>query len=250
MKISVLSILLISYAIATSVLANNAEIKLKNAQSGLNILFENSQTISDYNSISIAINSIFSDSIVLSLIKMKNEEKLAHDVYIALYKKWGSMPFSNISSAEERHLNAVIALLKNYGSADTLIGDVGKFTSPEVQKLYNDLIIKGSASVEQAYRVGAWIEDLDIHDLTDCITRISNPDIKQVFENLRRGSHNHLRAFNRQLTSLGVVYTPEYISQSEFDQIVSLGTEQGQSCKNQNNKKCCGKGKCKGFGQK
>jgi hypothetical protein len=44
---------------------------------------------------------------------MKNEEKLAHDLYVTLYKKWGSLPFSNISSAEERNLNAVIALIKN-----------------------------------------------------------------------------------------------------------------------------------------
>jgi hypothetical protein len=178
---------------------------------------------------------------------MKNEEKLAHDVYVTLYKKWGSMPFSNISSAEERHLNAVIILLKNYGSTDTLIGDVGKFTDSSVQKLYNDLVVKGSGSIEDAYRVGTWIEDLDIYDLTDCIARISNPDIKQVFENLRRGSRNHLRAFNRQLTSLGAVYTPEYISQSEFDQIVAQGLEKGQPCKNQYCKRCCGNGKGKRF---
>jgi rubrerythrin len=107
-----------------------------------------------------------------------------------------------------------------------------------VQKIYNDLVVKGKGSIENAYRVGAWIEDLEIHDLTNCMARISKPDIKQVFENLRRGSHNHLRTFNRQLTSLDVDYKPEYISQSEFDQIVSQGVEQGQQCNNQINKKC------------
>jgi hypothetical protein len=181
---------------------------------------------------------------------MKNEEKLAHDVYVTLYKKWGSMPFSNISSAEERHLNAVINLLKNYDSADTLVGDFGKFTDPTVQKLYNQLIEKGSGSIEQAYQVGAWIEDLDIKDIDVLLAKISNPDIKMVFENLQRGSRNHLRAFNRQLTNLGLVYKPQFISQSEFDQIVSQGVEKGQQGKNQGNNKCCGKGNCKGFGQK
>jgi hypothetical protein len=192
----------------------------------------------------------FSDSILSSLIKMKNEEKLAHDVYITFYKKWGSIPFSNISSAEERHLNAVINLLKNYGSTDTLVGESGKFTNPSVQKLYNDLIVKGSESIEQAYKVGAWIEDLDIKDIEDLLSQTSNSDVIMVFENLQRGSRNHLRAFNRQLTNLGIVYKPQFISQSEFDQIVSQGIEKGQTGKNQCNKKCCRQGKCKRFGQK
>jgi len=137
------SLLIIAYTINIAVFANTGENMLKNTNNELSRSIKNLQRTSDEKSSLIPKPGLLSDSILSSLIKMKNEEKLAHDVYLTLYKKWGSMPFSNISSAEERHLNAVIALLKNYGSADTLIGDVGKFTSPEVQKLYNDLIIKG-----------------------------------------------------------------------------------------------------------
>jgi hypothetical protein len=186
--------------------------------------------------------NLLSDSDIISLLKMKDEEKLAHDVYVSFYKKWGGMPFSNIPLAEQNHLNAIIGLLKSHGSADTLIGDPGKFINPKMQKLYDDLIIKGLESIEQAYEVGAWIEDLDIHDLAEAITKISDTNIKMVLENLKRGSQNHLRAFNRQLKNLGVDYKPQFISQSEFNQIVSSSVEKGGQCKT-----CCkkkGNGKC------
>ena len=81
-----------------------------------------------------------SDDELAVLLKMKEEEKLARDVYTVLYQKWGSRIFNNISLAEEKHMNAVILLLKYYGSADTLVEEAGIFTRPEFQTLYNDLV--------------------------------------------------------------------------------------------------------------
>ncbi len=133
---------------------------------------------------------------------MKEEEKLARDVYTVLYQKWGSRIFYNISQAEEKHMDAVILLLKYYGSADTLVEDTGIFTRPEFQTLYNDLVSAGSASVEDAFKTGALIEEMDIKDLTDNLEFVTNENIILVFENLLKGSRNHLRAFIRQLASL------------------------------------------------
>ena len=74
---------------------------------------------------------------------------------------------------------------------------------------------------------GALIEELDIKDLEEYLEVVENENIKMVFENLLKGSRNHLRAFNRQLENLGVEIHPVYITQEEYDQIVSTPNETG-----------------------
>jgi len=185
-----------------------------------------------------------SESELASLLKMKEEEKLARDVYSVLYQKWGSQIFSNISAAESNHLNAVILLLTNYGVTDTSLGDAGVFTDTEVQKLYDELIANGTLSIEAAYKTGALIEEMDINDLNAELSSTTNENINMVFDNLLKGSRNHLRAFNLQLTTLGVVYSPVFISQAEYDLIVNSAMEKGKQYRMN------GQGNGQGKGQK
>ncbi len=169
------------------------------------------------------------------LVELKEEEKLAHDVYYALSEKWGSNVFSNISDAEETHMNSVIRLLKYYGSSDTLIANAGVFFDPKFQDLYETLVVKGSESIEDAMGIGALIEDMDIYDISEILDQTDNTNIAMVLENLEKGSRNHMRSFYKQLTKLGITYSPEYIFQSEYDQIVSSSIESGnQNGSNQN----------------
>lgn len=175
----------------------------------------------------ISTSPLTADEQVL-LIKMKNDEKLARDVYSFLLSKWGSQVFSNIAEAETNHLNAVIRLMTFYGLSGTEIEVAGTFTDPAFQSLYNDLTAKGSANTGEAYKVGALIEELDIKDLRDALAVVTNENVKMVFENLERGSENHLRAFYRQLSALGIVYTPVYLTAAEYDQIVSTPVEKGK----------------------
>jgi hypothetical protein len=48
------------------------------------------------------------------LIRMREEEKLAHDVYVALDATWHLQVFTNISSADQTHTDAVKALLDRH----------------------------------------------------------------------------------------------------------------------------------------
>jgi len=191
------------------------------------------------------LESVFTENLTFSeaeldiLLHMKEEEKLAGDVYKTLYEKWGSNIFSNISKAEDTHMNAVILLLQNYGEEFTKVGDRGIFSNPDFQTLYGQLVAKGSVSLEEAYKTGALIEEMDIKDLADYLESMTNENIIMVFENLEKGSRNHLRAFNRQLVRLGVTYTPVYISQEKYDQIVSSPNESGnQYQKNGKGRNC------------
>lgn len=162
------------------------------------------------------------------LLKMKEEEKLARDVYAALYAKWTNPVFSRISNAESNHMNAIINLLKYYEEADTLVAEVGVFHNTELQTLFTKLVTTGSLSLQEAFAVGALIEELDIKDLQEGSLNTTNANILLVYENLERGSRNHLRSFNRQLTALGITYSPVYITKSAFDSIVNSAFEKGK----------------------
>lgn len=177
--------------------------------------------------------SVLTDPELASLSKMKEEEKLARDVYTVLYQKWGSQVFSKISEAENNHLNAIILLLSSYGEANTTIGDAGVFADPSVQALYSDLVAKATESIEEAYKTGALIEEMDIKDLNESLASTTNENVILVFDNLLKGSRNHLRAFNLQLTTLGLTYIPVFISQTEYTQIVTSAMEKGKQYKMQ-----------------
>jgi hypothetical protein len=102
----------------------------------------------------------------IGLTKMREEEKLARDVYQVLYEKWGAQVFGNITQSEQRHMDAIKALLDKYNLPDPVTDpSVGAFTSPEMQELYEKLVAQGEQSLVEALKVGATIEDLDLYDL-------------------------------------------------------------------------------------
>jgi len=163
-----------------------------------------------------------------ALVYMREEEKLARDVYLSLYQKWNFMVFNNIASSESKHTEAVKLLLDKYKIDDPIKNDaVGAFTNKELAKLYRDLVVQGEKSLKDALVVGATIEDLDIADLKERLAETDNDDIKCVFENLTRGSENHIRAFVGQLKLNGGTYKAQYISQDELDKILQEAPSKG-----------------------
>lgn len=133
------------------------------------------------------------------LLYLIEEEKLAHDVYTVLYDKYGARVFGNILQSESTHQSRVLTLLEDRNIADPRKDAVGEFSDPDLQKLFDDLIAKGIKSEQDAHEVGVTIEEVDIADITKQLETASDVDVIQTLEDLRRGSENHLRAFNRQL---------------------------------------------------
>lgn len=163
-----------------------------------------------------------------SLAFMREEEQLAHDVYAASAALWGTPVFANISASEATHSAAVKALLDRYQLADPLAGLAnGTFKSPAFQTLYATLVATSRTSLVESLKVGAQIEELDMRDITVQKAGIDNADILMVYDNLLRGSRNHLRAFMKVLMQQGGSYVPQFISQAEFDAIVNSPVETG-----------------------
>ena len=153
--------------------------------------------------------AVLSEAEINSLTYMREEEKLARDVYIFMYDKWGSQIFSNISVSEQTHMDAIKTLLDRYGIPDPAAGKgQGVFTNQDLQDLYNVLIEDGSVSLVEALKAGVIIEETDIDDLNAGIVSTKLKDIKTVYSNLLLGSLNHLKSFVSNLGMLGVVYEP------------------------------------------
>jgi hypothetical protein len=167
-------------------------------------------------------HDLLSQSEYDGLLMMIEEEKLARDVYSALYDKWRLKIFNNISSSEQRHMTMVMDLLYKYNIKNPLYDSMskGEFLTPEVQELYNSLVATGYKSIDDALIVGATIEDMDIYDLNREISITNKKDILKVYEKLLDGSVNHARAFNKQLTKSGVVYSAQYLTQTQLDDLL------------------------------
>lgn len=162
------------------------------------------------------------------LIQLAEEEKLARDVYRTLYEKWELPVFSNIAKSEERHMSGVLALLEKYGVPSPIQSDqTGSFVSKQMQDLYTQLVQQGNQSLTDALKVGATIEDMDIFDIENLLLQTDNTDIKTLYQNLVRGSRNHLRAFYQLLQNYGETYEPVYLDVEMFNSIIQSPWETG-----------------------
>ena len=134
----------------------------------------------------------------LQLQYLVEEEKLARDVYAYFAENVTSQKFSNIVKSEQTHMDAISALLKKYNYFNpTLTRAAGVYRDKELQALYNELIAQGSASAAAAFQVGVAIEELDIADIKKMMVNPAPADVKLAWDNLLKGSINHLVAFSR-----------------------------------------------------
>ena len=165
-----------------------------------------------------------------TLLAMRVEEKLAHDVYVTLYDLWNMPIFLNISQSESRHTASIAKLLSAYNITDPVDdSQIGVFEDPEIQKLFTDLIAQGSVSLADAYIVGATIEEMDIIDLEEALAETDKADLERVYSNLKNGSIHHLSAFSRAIENqTGTDYIPRLMTTEEYNQLTSSRGNRGQ----------------------
>jgi hypothetical protein len=159
------------------------------------------------------------------LLFLREEEKLARDVYLYSYNKYNVQIFKNISNSEIQHMNNVLQLLNKYNLQDSASPNIGEFHNVTLQSVYNELIIQSDISLLEALKIGDKIEDLDIRDIGLNEARTSKLDILSLYSTLKCGSRNHLRNFNNQVLQNNGFYIPEFISQEEFNDIISTSNK-------------------------
>lgn len=162
------------------------------------------------------------------LLFMLEEEKLAHDLYIALDEAaraggWALPIFANIARAETVHSNAVLRQLTAYGVAVPAAElPAGTFLNADLQALYDTLLAQGRASLADALTVGALVEETDIADLDARMAGTEHAAMSRVYTQLRRGSTHHLQAFVGLLDAqAGATYTSQVLSAADFSAALS-----------------------------
>ena len=177
---------------------------------------------------------------------MREEEKLARDVYIKLGMLYpDSVVFGKIDDSEQRHTDAVRDALEQHGFDDPNTNDnLGMFTGEAYGEYFTEkyeyLVNKASNSELDALYVGAFIEELDMMDIARCPQEIvlqdngvnsdaecglaytDEPDIINLYESLLSGSESHLRGYVRAIEAqVGKgTYTAQVLSQEEVDAIL------------------------------
>jgi hypothetical protein len=205
---------------------------------GIDDSLANNTTSTTTNPMYSCINSFppepLSATEISSLNTMREEELLAKDIYTSMYALYHMPVFNNISKSENQHTGAIQVLMDKYDLPDIAANHVtGVFVNPDIQILYNALLAQGTASLNGGLTVGATIEDLDIQDLVNHIANdVDNADILFVFNNLQKGSRNHMRSFYKLLGMRGITYIPQYISVEYLNQIISSPREIGSGCPN------------------
>lgn len=158
---------------------------------------------------------------------IREEEKLAHDVYTVLYEQWEMQVFDNIAQSEQRHTDAMGRLLAYFGLEDPLIDQLGVFEDDYIQTLFDDLTAWGLQSKEDALLVGAFIEEYDILDIWLAHNETDEIRIQEIYVNLYEGSYNHLDAFIYNFEKLTAgVYSLQLMTPEEYSLITETQAHQ------------------------
>ncbi|MDD2534310.1 MAG: DUF2202 domain-containing protein [Eubacteriales bacterium] len=169
--------------------------------------------------------SPLSDIETADLLFIREEEKMARDVYLVLGEQWNNPVFDQIALSEQKHMDAIKKILDRYDMADPIIDEIGVFGDPDIQELYDALIARGMASELEALEVGAFIEEFDIRDLWEAIEHTAVSKIKNVYVNICEGSYNHLVSFVDQYENLsGLDYEIQYLTPEEFEFVCEADT--------------------------
>lgn len=158
---------------------------------------------------------------------VREDEKVARDLYAAFFEKYSLKTFSNISKSEANHMRAVEILLEYYEIDFPVAGEYGIFEDSARQDIYDSLLINGSTALE-GFKVMAQLEEENIVSYRNVLADILNPNIKIVIENLGKASENHFKAAIRQITALGGTYAPKLMTQEEYNAMIAKGFEQGK----------------------
>ena len=169
---------------------------------------------------------VLTDEEESAILYLREEEKLARDLYTAFYDKWGIRTFSQISGSEQNHMDSMKLLVERYGLEDPVLSEPGKFSDEKLQQIFDDLLARGLTSRGESLKAAAMVEDMDIMDFRVEQEKTEKPDLLAVYENLERGSRNHLRAFGRQLSKENIRYEANFLTQEEIDSIMASPNEQ------------------------
>lgn len=162
-----------------------------------------------------------SDDEAATLLFMREEEKMARDVYLQMNDLWQHQVFVNISESEQRHMEAMLKMIELYGLVDPVGNNPrGVFQDSVLTTRYSEFVSEGAWSLVDAFKVGAEVEEVDMIDLATAIEATDEDPLKRAYSNLLSASCNHLRAFVSHVVSVEGAYEPKYLDDVSYTDCV------------------------------
>ncbi len=165
---------------------------------------------------------IFADDFNKSLLfKMYQEEKMSYDLLGEFYERWQLDIFNNLRSRDQKHVWCVDKVIIKYGYINDVKSEDGLYKDSRIQKLYNELSVKGCISDLSALEAAAIIKERSISELRERIQTQSDPYIVKVIFLMEQASQKQFRALVESIKLSGSDYTPVYLTDDEYNNIVA-----------------------------
>jgi hypothetical protein len=155
-----------------------------------------------------------------AVLYAREQQKLARDLYQTLGTKWSAAILQSTAQAEQKHMDTVKSLIDGLGLTDPAQPSPGQFTDPVFQKLYGQLLDRGSTSLVNALNAAAYLEEMEIRDTRGFVEDANRLDIIRGLGSIATSEPTHLRVFVAELKKQGVDYQPQLLSQSDYDRIM------------------------------
>jgi hypothetical protein len=195
---------------------------------------ERGYTDVDLDALAVALDDLsmgqLSEAEVEAIAYLREVEKLARDVLVALDQEWDVEAVRRVAKSEETHTEAIKTLIDRYNLWDpSSVTWEGYYNNEELLAMNRRLVRQGKQSLAEALKVGATIEEISILDLREYRAETDDEDVQMVYENLLRASRNHLRVFYALLQERGETYKRAFLSENLFTEIVTTPLEPGSN---------------------
>lgn len=153
-------------------------------------------------------------------LKLYQEEKLAYDLYGEFYERWSLSVFNKVQQREAKHVWCVERIMDNYGFDYNTNTNAGSYPDRDIQKIYDDLTVKGCISDLAALEAAAYIKEKHISQLRERIRYQEDEYIVKVIFLMESAAQSHLRAFVKSIRLSGSDYNPVFLTDDEFSNIM------------------------------
>lgn len=217
--------------LAMTACTKNNDASDSESTSSLKIINVSSEGITTYNVSNLC--TVYDSTAVLTadqiefLYAVREDEKIGKDFYAAMLAKFpAERQFIRFSQSEINHIAAIENLLNYYEIQYPVLGNPGVFADSARQAKYIAMIAAATDSMA-AYQVAAALEEENYVAYREVAKDTSNYNVHVIMKHLAIASENHLRALVHRITLMGGTYTPQLLTQSEFDQVIHNPFDRG-----------------------
>lgn len=147
-----------------------------------------------------------------ALVQIFEQEKLARDVYSQIGEKFGIKILKNAAIGKQKQMSLILDFMTLNQVAVAFDDAQGVFKSPELRENYSAFLTEGLGSLNNAFRVGAKMEDYNIYHIDKILATQTTGKLVLLLSKLSCSAGNELKTQVNMLVGNGEMFMPDYIS--------------------------------------